>query len=196
VTLDANGNYRVGRGVVVQGADRDFAAAALADLALINTTPRGQQMLQSIDDSGRTVTIAPRPPNPADPLNASASAGSNNSWQEVANATPAGLPVHGGDGSLAPNNPDGTPMTGTGRGTDATVLYDPSVWPSPEGTPSDVILEHEMQHADHDANGTYDGRPHADCFDTNEEFNTIVPENEYRTQRDPPVHQRTNHKDL
>jgi len=51
-----------------------------------------------------------------------------------------------------------------------------------------------MTHGDHMAHGTYDGTKRTDNFHTNEEKNTIGPENEYRDERG--VHRRTDHTDL
>lgn len=189
VTRDSSGNYHVGPGVTVDGSDPNFAKAALNDVAMIGTKPTGKAMLDSINKSGNTVTIKKRAPNPADPLNAGAGPAN------FADATPAGQPVFDGAGNPI-NDASGKQLVGTGKGTNSTVEYDPSQWPAPGVTkaPSDVILEHEMTHADHQTHGTYDGSPRTDGFDTNEEFNTIGPENKYRDERGVP--RRTNHHDL
>jgi plastocyanin len=60
--------------------------------------------------------------------------------------------------------------------------------------PGDVVLFHEMTHAQHNAHGTRDMTPRADNFDNNEEFNTIGPENEYRDERGVP--RRADHHTL
>jgi hypothetical protein len=200
VTLEPNGNFRVNRGLVVDGSDPDFARKALNDVALIGTTPEGQRVLNNLDTSGRQTTISKRPPNPTDPLNAEAwpvdSAGNRGSNQAFIDSTPAGQPVFDGGGNPIPG-PPAPQATGTGVGTDSNVLYDPDQWPAPGVTtaPSDTLLLHELGHSDNQTHGNFDGTPNTACFDTNEERNVITgPDNTYRSQRD--VHTRTDHKDL
>jgi hypothetical protein len=88
-------------------------------------------------------------------------------------------------------------LTGTGNGTDTTITYNPDQWPDPttqSKAPGDVILFHEMQHANNMERSQYDGSPTGDNFDTHEEQNAIGPENQYRDERGVP--RRTDHHDL
>ena len=105
--------------------------------------------------------------------------------------------------SPPPNPPNAfaTATNGTaaanGTGSDSNVDYNPDQWPDPSTRtkpPGDVILFHELTHADHNAAGTSDFTPRADNFDNNEEFNTIGPENKYRDERGHP--RRNDHHDL
>ena len=160
--VPATGNFKVGKAITVEGADPAFAQAALADIALIGTTKKGQDLLARLDGSGHNVDIKKRPTKD---FNA---------------------------GTTPTNGPDSNSVAtgGTGKGTDTTVDYDPSVWPppkalSPTETPSDVTLFHELTHADHHTHGTRDGTPRADNFDNQEEFNTISDEQDYRGERTP-----------
>ncbi|MEK7407292.1 MAG: type VI secretion system tip protein TssI/VgrG, partial [Acidobacteriota bacterium] len=57
VNRTPDGNYTVGRNIIVDGTNPAFAGAALNDLATIGTVPRGQQLLESLDNSDRTVRI-------------------------------------------------------------------------------------------------------------------------------------------
>ncbi|MEO7673022.1 MAG: M91 family zinc metallopeptidase, partial [Pyrinomonadaceae bacterium] len=175
---DANGVYHVGNIAINQGArNPNFQRDVLNDLAIIGTTPTGQQTLDNIQNNpnGNQVTIVERN-NPADPTNGGATA---------ANPTNAG----------------------NGTGSNSTIDYDPTVYPvsnatdsrSQHNAPSDALLHHELAHADHHTNGTRDGTPRTDCFTTNEEFNTIgnpggpQPDNSYRRERG--IEERNNHKD-
>src|SRR4026209_377152 len=131
----------------------------------MNSTKNGKALIDSLDSSGKSVTIRPLVPAPT------------------------------------PSNAFATPTNGTaaanGTGSDSTVDYNPGDWPDPSTrtkAPGDVILFHELTHADHNARGTRDLTPRADNFDTNEEFNTIGPENDYRDERGVP--RRTDHHDL
>ncbi|MEZ5594303.1 MAG: type VI secretion system tip protein TssI/VgrG [Gammaproteobacteria bacterium] len=170
VTRNPDGSYQVGNIRVNQGTDPNFQRNTLNDLAIMGTTPEGQSTLNSINSSGRNVTINERAPNPADPLNAETTA------------------------SNFPNSTNGT-------GSDSTIAYDPNQWPAAAGTPgnntnapSDVILHHELSHAEQIANGNDDLTPRADCFDDQGEFNTIAADNRYRDERG--VGRRTDHKDF
>ena len=176
ISREANGNYRFGAGILVAGANADFARQALNDLAEINNTPKGRQTLTDINNSGHEVTIQQRPPNPADPLNASA--GTPN----VVDATAAGQGVFANN---APWPNAAAQATGTGRGTNATVEYDPTQWPNPTapGSPSDAVLEHELQHARDYSTGTWSGAPRTDNDYNNGEHSAVGAENGYRANR-------------
>ena len=178
VKRNDDGTYQLGNIRINQGSrNPNFQRDVLNDLAMIGTTQQGQQTLNNIQNNpnGNTVTIVERN-NPADPTNGGATA---------ANPTNAS----------------------NGTGSNSTIDYDPSVYPvanstdsrSQHNSPSDAILHHELVHSDHHTNGTRDGTRRADCFTTNEEFNTIGnpgsngPDNNYRRQRG--IEERNNHKD-
>ncbi len=164
VARNPDGSLQVGNGIKVAG-DPGYQDTVVQQLALMNQTRTGKAMLDRADASGHTVTITPETP-PSNPPNAHA---------KPANATNAG----------------------NGTGTDSTVTYNPNEWPNPvnaPNTPGDVILFHEMTHAEHNSSGTRDATPRADNFDNNEEFNTIGPENQYRDERG--VARRPDHHNL
>ena len=108
------------------------------------------------------------------------------------------------DELVVDNSASGVQLKGTwaastnGTGSDSTVDYNPDQWPDPSTrtkAPGDVILFHELTHADHNSRGTNaQSTTRADNFDNDEEFNTIGPENEYRDERRVP--RRTDHHDL
>jgi hypothetical protein len=169
----------VGRSIIVDGSDPDFAQATLNDLATIGTTQRGQERLRSLEESGRRVSITSRS-NPHDPDNAETHP------DNVADALPAGQTVVDEDGNL---------VRGTGRGSDSAVEYDPSHWPNqahPQ-SPSDAMLFHELTHADHNAHGE-DDQTLSDASTTTEEARTVDEENQYRFERG--LEQRQSHADL
>ncbi|MCC6716250.1 MAG: type VI secretion system tip protein VgrG [Acetobacteraceae bacterium] len=156
LTPRPDGTWQAYPGVVINSTDPAYVDAVASDLARINDTPTGNAMLNDIGSTGQTVTIQPRP---------------------------AGTAVT--DTQTVPTN-----MTNgqNGTGTDSRIEYDPSDFPAPGTTtqaPSDVALFHELDHADHAANGNLDMTPRADGYDNNEEFNTIQDENTYRDERGP-----------
>ena len=181
-----DGTIQVGESIVIQGDDT-FQANVLGDLQMIGATPNGAGLMQSIDESGRTMTI--RPLDPGDSGNA------------TGYTTPADRF----------SNADGTP----GPGTDSTVYYDPdteTISDNPWGTrPPAIGLAHEMIHGDQAMHGTQtdgttnnDNRP--DPADPTQIHQTrtreveaagIPPnddrefnENQIRSEWDPPQSQR------
>lgn len=192
IVRNANGTYQMGN-IVVQGNEA-YQQAVLSDLATMSQTPSGQNLLNQLNSTGQTTTIRPLTP-PANPANAFAQPGTG-LVSDYQNATPAGQPVFDGNGNPL-NDAAGNQLIGTGTGGPADIQYNPGDWPSPTSAsqaPGDVILFHEMQHANNQERGQYDGSPRTDGFDTNEEFNAIGPENQYRDERGVP--RRTNHHDL
>lgn len=161
VTARPGGGVVVAPGVVVNSSDPAYIDAVVSDLATMNDTPSGHNVITGIGDSGRTVTIQPRPPG-STVLNTGAS-GTN----------PADRTNGVGTDSTVSYNPTDFPAPGTTT-----------------NAPSDVALFHEMDHANHNAAGTNarDGRDRgnaANGFTNNEEFDTIQDENNYRDERGP-----------
>ena len=192
VTRNDDGSYQV-QSVVVRGTP-EYQQAVLTDLAQMSNTTQGQALLDRLEGTGQTTTITEQTPAP-NPPNAFAGPG-NSTDADFQNATPAGQPVFDGAGQPI-NDASGNQLLGTGTGGPSNVGYNPDQWPDPtsdHNAPGDVILFHELQHSEHQQNGTFDGTPRSDGFTTNEEFNTIGPENQYRDERG--VERRTNHGDL
>jgi uncharacterized protein involved in type VI secretion and phage assembly len=178
----ADQSFNVGRGIRVSGGTPAYRDAVITDLATMDQTPAGHTLINSLNTSGRTTTITPLTP-PASPANAFATA---------TNAAAASVPGTPGTVDAA-----GNPIAGAGTGSDSTLNYNPSDWPDPTyrtKPPGDIVLFHELKHADHNAHGTRDVTPRADNFDDQEEFNTIQDENQYRDQRGHP--RRNDHHDL
>jgi hypothetical protein len=164
VTANKDGSLQVGKGITVKG-DQKYQDTVVSQLALMNDTKTGNALITDYQSTGKSMTILPANPPPNPPN---------------AGATPA-------DPAGAKN----------GKGSNSTVEYNPEQWPNPVNAPDvpgDVILFHEMTHADHHAHGSRDPTKRTDGFTTNEEFNTIGPENQYRDERG--VRRRVNHQGL
>ncbi len=172
VRRNDDGTYQMGNVIVNQGTTNpNFQRDALNDLAMISTTPEGQNTLNSINSSGRTVTLRDRPPNATNPDNAE---------------------------TTATNGPNSTNGTGSDSTIDYDPTHWPvpnSANPnSRTNAPSDVILHHELSHGEQIANGQDNFTPRTDCFTDNGEARTIAADNRYRAERG--VGQRTDHKDF
>lgn len=185
VTPNPDGTISVGKGITI-GGDSVYKMQVLNELGTIGSTQEGQSLLHSLESSGNTAQLIPLSP-PENPSNAFAMP------HDILDAHPAGHPVTFTDseGNLV------NAGTGTGRGTDSTVRYNPTDWPDPTTrtrAPGDVILFHELEHANNNANGSADWTPRNDNFDDNEEYQTIQRENKYRDERNVP--RRRDHHDL
>jgi uncharacterized Zn-binding protein involved in type VI secretion len=159
-----NGNLQLGNAITIEGSE-EFQARVAARLLTVASVPSGVTLLTSIDGSAKAMTIKEftGPNSFAGPT----------SFED---ATPAGQPVFYGNGTPV-NTPLGTQATGTGTGSDVTVQYNPTLTlPNPADPsnpmPSDAVLFHEMNHGEHQMNGTYDGSPKPG-WTTQEEQNTI-----------------------
>lgn len=166
VVEDRDGSLHIGKNIVLQGGS-EYQALLLADFAEIASTEIGKRWLLERDASKYQVTIVP--------------------WDKKARNAEARQ-----DDSRAASN---------GTGCSSTVAYSPQMWPpSPgaqpvsTGAPRDVILFHELTHAEHQARGKQDMTKRSDDFDTQEEFNTIEgDENDYRHQRGISQERHTHH---
>jgi type VI secretion system secreted protein VgrG len=157
ITPRPDGTWQAFPGVVINSTDPAYVSAVAQDLAVINDTPSGSAMIQSIGDSGRTTTIQPRDPA-GSVLDTGASA-----------TNPADRTNGVGTDSTVSYTPSDFPAPGTTT-----------------NAPSDVALFHEMTHAEHNAHGTNQrNTPRTDGFTNDEEFNTIQAENQYRDERGP-----------
>jgi uncharacterized Zn-binding protein involved in type VI secretion len=189
ITRLPNGDLKLGNGIIISGSP-EFQALVIARLAIIASTPSGMKTLNAIDSSGKTMTIVEFT--------------GNNSFagpDSFKDATPAGKPVFDGNGN--PINSFwglGPQQTGTGKGSDVTVQFNPNLTlPNPTDPsnpmPNDAVLFHEMTHGAHQMNGTYDGSP-VPGWTTQEEQNTISTgtpsEASYLKERGYP-YKRTNH---
>ncbi len=194
VANNGDGTLQFSPGIKVDATDPDYAAQVIQDLTLMQGTQSGAALIDQLGTSGNSTTIKPGNP-PPNPPNAFAQPEPNTS-AGYADATAAGQPVFYGNGAPA-TDASGNQLTGTGNGTGTTITYNPDQWPAPNtqhNAPGDVILFHEMQHANNMERSQYDGSPTGDNFDTNEEKNAIGQENQYRDERG--VDRRDNHHDL
>lgn len=160
LTPRPDGTWQYTPGVIIKSTDPAYVDAVASDLARINDTESDKQLLANI---GATNLATER----------------TVTIQKAANVNGTGT------GAAQPQNRT------NGVGTSSTVNYDPVHWPQPSTrtkAPSDVVLFHEMTHADHNGSGTNQrnnttkGTP-ANGYDNDEEFNTIQNENTYRDER-------------
>lgn len=166
VVEDSNGDLHLGKNIVIKGGS-ECQALLLADLAEMASTEIGKRRLLEREASQHQLTIIP--------------------WDRKRRNAEA----RADNGRTASN----------GTGCPSTVAYSPQMWPpSPGAQPvttgatRDVILFHELTHAEHQARGKQDMTKRLDDFDTQEEFNTIEgDENEYRHQRDISQERHTHH---
>lgn len=190
VWQDAAGNIHIGdhitiknvrdrnihaNGTTIPISDDDYAAHVLADVAKIaNADPVGAQRLQSLDASGKNVTITPNTLN---------------------NKNARSIPLNPAAADAGPGTP--------GPGSDVNIEYTPEEFPpdpraesTTTGAEGDVILFHEMNHADHQTHGrqaSLTNDPALGDYHNQEEFNSIEPdENTYRRARGFP--ERHHHK--
>lgn len=192
VTRNPDGSFQVTTGVRVKGTPA-YVSQVVEDLATISNTKDGRARLDRIDASGRQVTIQnydAAHPKPASPnAETEPGTGTQTDW---ANASAPGTQVRDTAGNLY--------ATGNGTGNDSNIRYDPNDWPDPTSrtkAPSDVVLNHELGHADNQTNGKTDMTPNAnDSYGNNEEFNNLSNDNSYRRERNPdPSFQRRDYGD-
>lgn len=163
VTMDADGTLRVGNALVIHGGP-GYQAEVLADLSKIASTDIGRKKLARLDSSGRTVHIMPA--------------------------------ERGNDGKVSTDKgEDAMPVSlgGTGKGADSLLTYTPVHHPpgskrdTKTDMESDVVLFHELVHAEHNAYGESNPTPRGDKYHNEEELRTITQdENVYRRQRGKP----------
>jgi hypothetical protein len=183
--------------------DDAWKAAVKKDLARMARTAEGRSLFNRIIKADQPLAI--RAPN-SSPATAAAFK------KHGPHCQPLG--PHGHVGVVVdPNGPyeavmrDGTTrrvsVTTRGAGDASDIVYDPAEFPMPDspGTPSDVVLAHEMNHAANNAEGAGQGAlkdpdPQWQREWTNhEEKNTVASENRYRAQRGG-VPQRENYSVL
>jgi len=181
-----------GPGIVIRGTP-EFQAQALDRLHTMEQTNSGRQVIDSINNSGHTMTVVEFTGN-------NSYCGPNNTWADLAGSTPAGQQVYDGEGHPI-MGPDGNPLLGTGRGADTTLQLNPNLTIANSldpghPMPNDAVAFHEMDHGAHQMNGQQDTSPMAGGWDTHEENNTISAGNpseaDYLAERGYPYH-RTDH---
>ncbi|MFI5023466.1 MAG: type VI secretion system tip protein TssI/VgrG [Alphaproteobacteria bacterium] len=188
VTLNKDGSYQVGPGIKVNAPNPAYAGKVINALATIGQTPSGAALIKSANNSGKSTTIQPLDAPMAGGNSFTSARSKPNAFTGAlsdAGATPAGQPALKFPGESI-NDDAGNPVIGTGTGSDAVTLFDPDQWPDPTSrtkAPADVVLFHELTHADHIAHGTRDNAPTHDNYLTREEARTIAAENQYRAER-------------
>ncbi|MGH9742759.1 MAG: PAAR domain-containing protein [Candidatus Acidiferrum sp.] len=179
--------------ITIKGTPQ-FQATVLARLQKIASTKSGKATIDSINSSGKSMSIIQTSVN-------NSFCGANNTWKDLAGQSPKGSPVFDGSGKPI-LGPDGkTQLVGTGDGADTTLQLNPNLTlanpkdPS-NPMPNDAVLMHEMTHGSHQMNGTSDCSPAGGGFDTNEEKTTILTgspsEADYLKETGYPYH-RTDH---
>ena len=186
-SFDAKGNLWFGKAIGIAGDDL-FKAKVANRLIRIASLPVGKKLIRSLEDSGKHVGVY--------------TTSDNNSYCSAVKATDATLQgrVLYGDNRSPLLDAEGTPVLGTGKGSDSVVQLNPEFRlhndadPNSE-EPNDAVLFHELQHANHNAHGASDPTPD-EQYDNNEEKNTIAngetTENRYLLERGYPW-QRTDH---
>jgi uncharacterized Zn-binding protein involved in type VI secretion len=167
VVEDSDGDLHIGKNILIKGGS-EYQALLLADLAEMASTEIGKSCLLERETSKYPLTIIP--------------------WDKKSRNAEA----RQHNGTTASN----------GIGCPSTVAYSPQMWPpSPGAQPvstgatRDLILFHELIHAEHQARGTQNMTKRPDDFDTQEEFNTIEgDENDYRHQRGISQERHTHHE--
>lgn len=167
------------RNIVIDASDvppvgrADFRSKVHEDLLLIGTTRVGRRMLDDIAKSGKPVKIKSlQSRNAQRPFNQQA--GPHCSYDD----------------------PSRTRTTGTS----STIYYEPGQAAGPE-SPSDVVLAHELDHAERAAHGDnknnlYPANSQARReWKSEEEFEAVTTENAYRAERGG-VRQRANYADI
>jgi len=186
-----NGDIKVGNSMTIKG-DAEFQGKVMANLGKISTTPSGMKVLNTINDSGKTMDVIPFAGD-------NSFCGPNQTWDDYAAQTPAGQQVYGGDGAPI-MGPDGKPLLGTGTGANTTLQLNPDLTlPNSQDPahplPNDAIMFHEMTHGTHQMTGTSESYP-VPGWDTNEERVTILTGNpseaDYGREIGYPWH-RTDH---
>lgn len=152
------------------GGDAVFQSKVIRDLYTISTTRSGAALLTRLGASGQPIRIKPTLWRN---VNATVADDTNN-------AAAAGKPAIGGG-------------VGTGIGSGSTIYFDPDFTPATAANPainrpSDVGLNHELCHADNNAQGVVDASP--DTAHPNngtiEETRVINADNNYRDARGIP----------
>lgn len=198
--------WRFLRNGAIHGDDA-FRRAAMNDLLMIARTRTGRELLNDISRSGQRVELFQHThPSVAADFARSGDHCAAVNWQDSLVRTtpdPAGSHiVNQWDGhGWQPQGPAN--ITGHGPGTGSNIAYNPSSFPSAAhpGSPSDVVLAHELNHARNNALGNNrqiltDADPAWNSAWTNrEEAATVGVENSYRAERGG-VPQRTDYSAL
>ena len=171
--LQSDGTYvtQCGPAITVKGTP-EFQAQVVARINQIAKTASGQQTLDGVNKSGKSMTIIEYKGD-------NSFCGPNNTWTDLAGQSPKGQPIYDGQGNPV-MGPDGkTQLVGTGDGANTTLQLNPDLTLAnpldpDKPVPNDAILMHEMTHGDHQMNGQADMTPIGGGWDTQEEKNTIL----------------------
>jgi len=171
--------------------DAAFQTAARNDLQRIARTSSGRRLLNDLARSGQPLTIQ-SPDTSAEAAATfkryadSCQPSSSHGHVRIALDPEGPYLIALGEGTTARGN-----VVGNDAGTGSIVTYDPESWPRTEhpGTPSDVVLAHELNHANNNASGSSrsaiqepDPAWHK-RWANHEEANTVGVENAYRSER-------------
>ncbi|MCB9872670.1 MAG: type VI secretion system tip protein VgrG [Planctomycetaceae bacterium] len=147
VTPNADGSISVGKGIKIAG-DTKLQFSVLQDLEKIGKTASGQKLLASIEASGKTVTIHDL-------------AGRSGPWAWT-DPTPTGPTPWPGYAPPLGNSTAADAQVGVDpdfKGMDWHPNYQDADWAREENFPTDVVLFHELVHADDAVNGRLDAAP-------------------------------------
>jgi len=165
-------------GDLLEGEDREqWERVVLNNLHDIESSMTGRSIFGQIRRSRRSVTIAPFY---SKEINAYAQGRDSKAMYYK------GRPVRGGDGQTHEQKySSGIEWGyGTGKGSDVIVRYTPWRFSAREQA---VTLLHELEHAAEQCTGVLFSNALDWCFDTASEFDAIMVENIYRSERGMPL---------
>ncbi|MFZ4622910.1 MAG: type VI secretion system tip protein TssI/VgrG [Rhodoferax sp.] len=147
MTTNADGSVNYGgAGIRISGSP-SFVDSTVATLDSLDGTQTGHQLINNLESNGHTVSIVQDDA-------ASAAGGGGLCTTTTANGFPAGTRVNMGD-DINPNT-----QVSDGSGSDSTVNWKPgnnAQYTDASGNmhtqPDEALLGHELNHADHNANG-------------------------------------------
>jgi hypothetical protein len=116
-TANPDGTIQVTKGIKVDAKDTAYADTVISQIALIDSTPTGHNVINGIDNSGKSVLIKPANP-PFNPPNAGTTGRSGGGRQAPLTRRRRGpsVPTAGTDRTARSSNPDQWPaMTRTTR---------------------------------------------------------------------------------
>jgi len=161
-------------GDLLKGRDRvQWEATVLKNLNEIHSSRTGRAIFNQIRRSHRSVTIAPFYSQEV------------NAYSQGKNAKDMyykGRPVRGGEGLTHEAKYSGGVEwgVGTGKGSDVIVRYTPWRFTAAEQA---VTLLHELEHSAEQCQGVLFSNAIDWCFDTASEFDAILVENIFRSER-------------
>ena len=182
--------------------DEAFQRLVKQDLSRMSRTAMGRQILNRITRAKHGLDICPPNTSAATAIKFCKHGPHCETFSKNAHVNYVPDPDGPYVATFADGSVDKVSVTGRGSGGGSRVVYDPkSPNSASPGTPSDVALAHELNHASNNATGqNMSGLRDADPdwnknWKNHEEHNTVAAENAYREQRGG-VPQRSSYREL